>query len=123
MSDALMAVSPIDGRYLRHTQDLRDYFSEYGLIKYRVWMEIEYLLALSQVDELKSKLSDVFKKQSDLKSLVQSFSEEDAQNIKDIEKVRRLRRALVNLKPVEGARRLVELLERYPTNAELLNQF
>ncbi|HAG95213.1 MAG: transcription termination factor Rho [Pseudomonadales bacterium] len=42
---------------------------------------------------------------------------------KDIEKVRRLRRALVNLKPVEGARRLVELLERYPTNAELLNQF
>lgn len=87
MSDALMAVSPIDGRYLRHTQDLRDYFSEYGLIKYRVWMEIEYLLALSQVDELKSKLSDVFKKQSDLKSLVQSFSEEDAQNIKDIEKV------------------------------------
>ena len=44
-------------------------------------------------------------------------------NSKDIEKVRQLRRALVSLKPVEGARRLVELLEKYPTNAELLNQW
>ncbi len=42
---------------------------------------------------------------------------------KDIEKVRQLRRALGNLKPVEGARRLVELLEKYPTNAELLDQW
>ncbi len=42
---------------------------------------------------------------------------------KDIEKIRQLRRALVSLKPVEGARRLVELLEKYPTNAELLNQW
>lgn len=44
-------------------------------------------------------------------------------NSKDIEKVRQIRRALVGLKPVEGARRLVELLEKYPTNAELLNQW
>lgn len=42
---------------------------------------------------------------------------------KDIEKVRQLRRALASLKPVESARRLVELLEKYPTNAELLNQW
>jgi transcription termination factor Rho len=40
---------------------------------------------------------------------------------KDIEKVRVLRRALTSLKPAEGARKLVELLEKYPTNAELLN--
>jgi len=40
---------------------------------------------------------------------------------KDIEKVRALRRALTNLKPIEGAGKLVELLQRYPTNAELLN--
>tara|TARA_R110002072_G_scaffold45422_6_gene126369 strand:+ start:20526 stop:21476 length:951 start_codon:yes stop_codon:yes gene_type:complete len=40
---------------------------------------------------------------------------------KDIEKVRNLRRALTHLKPVEGARKLVELLEKYPTNAKLLN--
>lgn len=44
-------------------------------------------------------------------------------NSKDIEKIRQLRRALVSLKPVEGAKRLVELLEKYPTNAELLNQW
>ncbi len=43
-------------------------------------------------------------------------------NAKDIEKVRVLRRALTHLKPVEGARKLVELLETYPTNAELLNR-
>lgn len=42
-------------------------------------------------------------------------------NSKDIEKVRILRRALTHLKPLEGARKLVELLEKYPTNAELLN--
>ena len=43
-------------------------------------------------------------------------------NSKDIEKVRVLRRALTHLKPVEGAKKLVELLEKYPTNAELLNR-
>ncbi|MEH6515920.1 MAG: transcription termination factor Rho [Halioglobus sp.] len=42
-------------------------------------------------------------------------------NSKDIEKVRVLRRALTHLKPIDGARKLVELLEQYPTNAELLN--
>tara|TARA_R110001599_G_scaffold353817_1_gene598899 strand:- start:22245 stop:23189 length:945 start_codon:yes stop_codon:yes gene_type:complete len=41
---------------------------------------------------------------------------------KDIEKIRVLRRALTHLKPVEGAKKLVELLEKYPTNAELLNR-
>jgi len=43
-------------------------------------------------------------------------------NSKDIEKVRVLRRALTGLKPVEGAKALVDLLEKYPTNAELLNR-
>jgi transcription termination factor Rho len=42
-------------------------------------------------------------------------------NSKDIENVRVLRRALTHLKPVEGARKLAELLEKFPTNAELLN--
>ncbi|MFT5520952.1 MAG: transcription termination factor Rho, partial [Enterobacterales bacterium] len=43
-------------------------------------------------------------------------------NPKDIERVRDLRRALTSLKPVDGARKLVELLEEYKTNAELLNR-
>ena len=44
-------------------------------------------------------------------------------NPKDLEKVIVLRRALSHLKPLEGARKLAELLEKYPTNAELLNCF
>ena len=43
-------------------------------------------------------------------------------NAKDIDNVRLLRRALTSLKPVDGARKLVELLEEYPTNTELLNR-
>jgi transcription termination factor Rho len=43
-------------------------------------------------------------------------------NSKDIENVRALRRSLTNLKPIEGARKLVELLEKYPTNTKLLNR-
>ena len=49
--------------------------------------------------------------------------EEMLLNSQDIERIRQLRRALVSLKPVEGARKLVELLEKYPTNTELLNQW
>ena len=44
---ALTSVSPVDGRYARHTEPLIDYFSEYALFKYRVRVEIEYLIALS----------------------------------------------------------------------------
>ena len=45
----LMAVSPIDGRYSRQTEPLREYFSEYALIKYRVRVEIEYFIALCRI--------------------------------------------------------------------------
>ena len=44
---ALTAISPIDGRYRNQLQQLDDYFSEYALIKYRVWIEIEYFLFLA----------------------------------------------------------------------------
>ena len=46
---ALLAVSPIDGRYSRQTEPLREYFSEYALIKYRVRIEIEYFIALCEL--------------------------------------------------------------------------
>ncbi len=49
--------------------------------------------------------------------------EEILLDTKDLEKVRILRRALSHLKPLEGARKLAELLEKYPTNAELLDRF
>ena len=46
---SLLAVSPIDGRYSRQTEPLREYFSEYALIKYRVRIEIEYFISLCQI--------------------------------------------------------------------------
>ena len=45
-NDSLMAVSPVDGRYERQTEPLREYFSEFALIRYRIRVEIEYFIAL-----------------------------------------------------------------------------
>jgi adenylosuccinate lyase len=45
----LYAVSPVDGRYKQSTQQLGEYFSEAGLIKYRVFVEIEYFIALCEI--------------------------------------------------------------------------
>ncbi|RRN76275.1 adenylosuccinate lyase, partial [Pseudoxanthomonas sp. SGD-10] len=46
---SLYAVSPVDGRYYNSTKQLGEYFSEAGLIKYRVFVEIEYFIALCQI--------------------------------------------------------------------------
>ena len=42
----LSAISPVDGRYRTKTDALADYFSEFALIRYRLWVEIEYFIAL-----------------------------------------------------------------------------
>ena len=83
--NSLMAISPIDGRYRNKTQELAAFFSEYGLIKYRVKVEIEYFIALCELPlpQLKSVNPDLFSK---FRDIYQSFREEDAQRIKDIEK-------------------------------------
>ncbi len=82
----LMAISPIDGRYNQATAELQGYFSEFALIKYRVWVEVEYLIALSEIPlpQLKS-----FKPQhaDQLREWVENFSEQDAVEIKQTEKV------------------------------------
>lgn len=78
----LTAISPIDGRYRKQVEQLDDYYSEFALIKYRVIVEIEYLLLLS--DKKFVKLSGKAKKH--LRKLMDDFSEADAQAIKDIEK-------------------------------------
>ncbi|OAY66992.1 Adenylosuccinate lyase [Ananas comosus] len=52
-SFALMALSPLDGRYVQKVKDLSPFFSEYGLIRYRVLVEVKWLLKLSQVPEIK----------------------------------------------------------------------
>lgn len=83
---SLTAVSPIDGRYRRHTEILDEYFSEYALIKYRVRVEVEYFIRLCE--EGLPQLADFPQARfEDLRSLYRSFTIEDAQKIKDIEKV------------------------------------
>ncbi len=82
----LTAISPVDGRYRKTTEKLADYFSESALIKYRVLVEIEYFIALCELPlpQLKSvnKLS-----YPALRAIYLNFTESDAQQIKDIEKI------------------------------------
>ena len=84
--DILLAISPIDGRYRNKTENLATYFSEFGLIRYRVLVEIEYFIALCEIPL--NQLSGFDKnKYTLLRKLYQDFKIEDAQQIKDIEKV------------------------------------
>lgn len=81
--NALTAISPIDGRYRSQLAALAPYFSEYGLIKYRVRVEVEYFLFLAEkkVISLPAKL-----KPAKLRAVYDLFTEEDAVKIKSIEK-------------------------------------
>lgn len=83
---SLTAVTPIDGRYGRQTCVLSNYFSEYALIKYRVHVEIEYLIALSETIEVSDVLSKEETRQQ-LRQIVSDFSESDAARVKEIERV------------------------------------
>ncbi|GAB4296994.1 MAG: adenylosuccinate lyase [Marinilabiliales bacterium] len=81
----LIAISPIDGRYRNKTKELSDFFSEYALIKYRVFIEIQYFIALTKIPI--PQLKDVSKSQIDkLEQLISDFTQDDAKNIKEIEK-------------------------------------
>jgi adenylosuccinate lyase len=77
----LTSISPVDGRYRKQVQHLDEYFSEYGLIKYRVQVEIEYLLFL----ESKKFFKLPGKTSKHLLRLLENFGPEDAQEIKQIE--------------------------------------
>ncbi|MEN9370753.1 MAG: adenylosuccinate lyase [Bacteroidota bacterium] len=83
---ALNAISPIDGRYRKSTEELAAYFSEAALIKYRVAVEVEYFIALCEIGL--PGLSD-FDKQNylSIRNIVLQFNEKDAQKIKDIEAI------------------------------------
>ncbi len=80
---ALTAVSPIDGRYHKQTKQLSGYFSEYALIKYRLKVEVEYLIMLAEKKFFKADI----KLKNRLRELVADFSVEDAQKIKDTETI------------------------------------
>jgi len=84
--DNLTAISPIDGRYRNKTAQLSNYFSEYALIKYRVNVEIEYFIALCELPL--PQLTKVDRSNfALLRQVVVDFTEQDALEIKDVEKV------------------------------------
>ena len=81
----LTAISPVDGRYHSKTKALQAYFSEFGLIKYRVLVEVEYFIALCEIPlPSLDGLSD--QKKEELRKIYKAFSEEDANWIKETEK-------------------------------------
>jgi adenylosuccinate lyase len=79
----LTAISPIDGRYRTQLAHLAGYFSEYALVKYRVWVEIEYFLQLADKKFFKAN-ADVRKH---LQQVLDGFSLQDAEKIKETEKI------------------------------------
>ena len=82
----LTAISPIDGRYADKVDALRPIFSEYGLIRFRVLVEVRWLQALAQhplINEVSPFSADANQR---LNSIISDFSETDAQRVKDIEK-------------------------------------
>lgn len=82
----LNAISPIDGRYRRHTESLEQFFSEAALIRYRIKVEVEYFIALCELPlpQLKNVNHSIFPQ---LRNLYLDFKNEDAARVKDIEKV------------------------------------
>ncbi|MGM9773946.1 MAG: adenylosuccinate lyase [Candidatus Egerieousia sp.] len=85
-TNALTAVSPIDGRYHDKTKAFCEYFSEYALIRYRIRVEIEYFIALCDIPlpQLKGFRESDFKK---LREIYQSITPEQAQRVKELEKI------------------------------------
>ncbi len=83
---SLNAISPIDGRYRDKVDELQQYFSEFALIKYRVWVEVEYFIALCKIPlpQLTNFQSINFDR---LRKIVADFNESDALRIKQIESV------------------------------------
>lgn len=85
-TSTLMAISPLDGRYHEKMNNLRLVFSEYGLIKFRVIVEVrwlEILAAEANLPELPKLKSDALKA---LNAIADNFSEKDAERVKEIEK-------------------------------------
>ena len=85
--NSLNAVSPIDGRYRSKCEPLAKYFSEGALIKYRVRVEVEYFIALSEkLKTLRPQLSGVATRAEELRDVYRNFTEHDAETVKETEK-------------------------------------
>ena len=84
--DNLTSISPIDGRYSAKTGPLKAIFSEYGLIKYRLLVEVRWLEAMSKNSQISEVPEFSLKSKNVLSNIVDNFSLEDAKVIKGIEK-------------------------------------
>jgi len=82
---SITAISPVDGRYASATAQLSSFFSEFALIHYRVKVEIEYFIFLIEKNIISNHPTDASQIQS-VKSILNDFSIEDAEQIKNIEK-------------------------------------
>src|SRR5690606_21903529 len=80
----LNAISPVDGRYFDTLKSLSAYFSELALIRYRVRIEVEYLLALTSVVPELERFPQT--RQAEVRNIFSSFSEADGLRVKEIEK-------------------------------------
>lgn len=94
--DYFLNISPIDGRYKNYTKDLNDYFSEYALMKYRVYIEIEYFISLLDLNLNELLFEDILNNGNfenktalikKLRGFYLNFNSYDAELIKSIEKI------------------------------------
>ena len=85
MPSPLAALSPLDGRYARTADPLRDHFSEQALIRYRIKVELAWLEALAAEPSIREIRKFSKKTSADFSRLVKAFSERDAEHIKNIE--------------------------------------
>ena len=82
----LSALSPVDGRYRQQVDELAVFFSEYALIRYRIYVEVEYFIALSEIPL--PHLADLTpENKKDIRKIYDNFKLEDAEKVKEIEKV------------------------------------
>ena len=82
-SSPINAISPIDGRYHEQTKTLSEYYSEWALIKYRLHIEVEYFILLSEKKFFKLSVAQ----KTSLREIVINFSEADAETIKNTEAI------------------------------------
>mgnify|MGYP004001497277 CR=1 FL=1 len=92
MSNRLLSISPIDGRYHKNVKVVSNYFSEYALIKYRIFVEISYYITLIKTlkeknEKLPIPINNGVHSMIDVFNIITSFNIDNAISIKEIEKV------------------------------------
>ena len=87
MPDPLNSISPLDGRYRNSVKEISDYFSEHSLIRYRLFVEIEYLIALGDEKSIKELKQFSNNDQKKYRNIYKKFAIKDAAEVKKYEKI------------------------------------